>query len=210
MSKGLGFDLESNNFSSKFNKYNALAAISLCQYLKVDKKDIKKGLEAFNLPPGRLDFIYSENFKVVIDFAHTPNAFLQLLSFLRPLVSGRIIHVFGCAGERDKVKRPGMGRISSDFSNIMILTSEDPRREGVEKINNEILGGIKNPVTQIFKIVDRQKAIDKAIEIAEFGDLILLTGKAHEKSMNMGHGEKPWDEYRAVKKALKKRGLSYD
>jgi len=211
LSENLGFDLGlSNSFSSQFNKYNALAAISLCKFLKVDKKDIKKGLEAFNLPPGRLDFIYSKDFKIVIDFAHTPNAFLQLLSFLRPLVSGRIIHVFGSAGERDKVKRPEMGRISSDFSNIMILTAEDPRREKVKNITNEILKGVKNPVTQILKIIDRQKAIDKAIEIATPGDLILLTGKAHEKSINLGHGEEPWDEYEAVKKALKKRGLSYD
>ena len=211
LSENLGFDLGlSNSFSSQFNKYNALAAISLCKFLKVDKKDIKKGLEAFNLPPGRLDFIYSKDFKIVIDFAHTPNAFLQLLSFLRPLVSGRIIHVFGSAGERDKVKRPEMGRISSDFSNIMILTAEDPRREKVKNITNEILKGVKNPVTQILKIIDRQKAIDKAIEIATPSDLILLTGKAHEKSINLGHGEEPWDEYEAVKKALKKRGLSYD
>lgn len=210
LSEGLGFDLESNNFSSQFNKYNALAAISLCKYLKVDKRDIKKGLEAFNLPTGRLDFIYSGDFKVVIDFAHTPNAFLQLLSFLRPLVSGRIIHVFGSAGERDKTKRPEMGRISSDFSNIIILTAEDPRREKVKNITDEILSGIKNPVTQIFRIINRQKAIDKAIEIARLGDLILLTGKAHEKSINLGHGEEPWDEYEAVKKALEKRGLSYE
>ncbi|MEK7060955.1 MAG: UDP-N-acetylmuramoyl-L-alanyl-D-glutamate--2,6-diaminopimelate ligase [Patescibacteria group bacterium] len=209
-SEDFGFDLESNNFSSQFNKYNALAAISLCKFLKVDKKDIKKGLEAFNLPPGRLDFIYSKNFKIVIDFAHTPNAFLQLLSFLRPLVSGRIIHVFGCAGERDKIKRPEMGRISSDFANIIILTAEDSRREKVKNITDEILAGIKNPVTQILKIIDRQKAIDKAIEIAEDKDLVLLTGKAHEKSINLGHGEEPWDEYETVKKALKKRGLSYD
>lgn len=211
LSETLGFDLGlSNSFSSQFNKYNALAAISLCKFLKVDKKDIKKGLEAFNLPPGRLDFIYSKDFKIVIDFAHTPNAFLQLLSFLRPLVSGRIIHVFGCAGERDKIKRPEMGKISSDFSNIMILTAEDPRREKVENITSEVLAGIKNPVTQILKIIDRQKAIDKAIEIAQSGDLVLLTGKAHEKSMNLGHGEEPWDEYEAVKKALEKRGLSYE
>ncbi len=210
LSESLEFDLKENSFSSKFNKYNALAAISLCKFLRVDKKDIKKGLEAFNLPPGRLDFVYSKDFKIVIDFAHTPNAFLQLLSFLRPLVSGRIIHVFGSAGERDKVKRPEMGRISSDFSNIMILTAEDPRREKVKNITDDILSGIKNPVTQILKIVDRQKAIDKAIEIAKLGDLVLLTGKAHEKSMNLGHGEEPWDEYEAAKKALEKKGLSYE
>lgn len=204
------FEIKSDKLSSSFNKSNALAAVSLCRYLKVSDSNINKGLESFNLPSGRLDFVYSKEFKVMIDFAHTPNAFSQILSFLRPLTGGRLIHVFGCAGERDKTKRPEMGKISSDFANIIILTSEDPRRESVEKINGEIIDGIQNPITQILKIPDRQKAIDKAIEIAETEDLVLLTGKAHEKSMNLGHGEESWDEYEAVKKALEKKGLSYE
>jgi len=158
----------SEKLSSTFNKYNALAAVAVCEFLKIKDTDIKKGIESFVLPPGRMDFVYTKEFKIMIDFAHTPNAFLQLLSFLRPLTGGRIIHVFSCAGERDKSKRPEMGKISSDFANIIILTSEDPRRESIEKINNEIMEGIKNPITQILKITDRQKAIDKAIELLEF------------------------------------------
>ncbi|HKC14622.1 MAG TPA: UDP-N-acetylmuramoyl-L-alanyl-D-glutamate--2,6-diaminopimelate ligase [Patescibacteria group bacterium] len=206
----LDIKFSSEKLSSGFNKYNASAAIAVCRFLKIKDADIKKGLESFVLPPGRMDFVYTKEFKIMIDFAHTPNAFLQLLSFLRPLTGGRIIHVFSSAGERDKTKRPEMGKISSDFANIIILTSEDSRRESTEKINEEIMKGIKNPVTQILKITDRQKAIDKAIELAEAEDLVLLTGKAHEKSMNLGHGEEPWDEYEAVKKALEKRGLSYE
>lgn len=208
MPQNLKFALE--KLSSTFNKYNALAAVAVCELLKIKDADIKKGIESFVLPPGRMDFVYAKDFKIMIDFAHTPNAFLQLLSFLRPLTGGRIIHVFSCAGERDKTKRPEMGKISSDFANIIILTSEDPRRESVEKINNEIMGGIKNPVTQILKIADRQKAIDRAIGMAKAEDLVLLTGKAHEKSINLGHGEEQWDEYEAVKKALEKKGLSYE
>lgn len=204
------FKFKSDKLISTFNKYNASAAVAVCKFLKIKDTDIKKGIESFVLPPGRMDFVYTKEFKVMIDFAHTENAFLELLSFLRPLVSGRIIHVFSCAGERDKSKRPRMGKVSSDFANIIILTSEDPRREGVEKINGEILSGIENPITQILQISDRQKAIDKAIEMAEDEDLVLLTGKAHEKSMNLGHGEEPWDEYEAVKKALAKRGLKYE
>lgn len=192
----------SSSLPGEFNQYNASAAIAVSRLVGVDEKSIKKALESFELPLGRLDFVYSKDFKVMIDFAHTPNAFEKLLSFLRPLTEGRIIHVFGSAGERDKSKREAMGEISSNFSNIIILTSEDPRRESPEKIIGEIESGIKNPVTQIFRIPDRRKAIRKAIRIAKPGDLVLLTGKAHEKSMNVGRGEEPWDEYEEVQKNL--------
>lgn len=202
------YDLET--FKSSFNKSNAMASVITCKTLGLKDSEIHNGLKSFVLPPGRLEYIYSKDFKIMIDFAHTPNAFVQLLTFLRPLVSGRIIHVFGSAGERDKTKRPEMGKISSDFANIIILTSEDPRRESVEKINSEIESGIKNPVIKILKIKDRQKAIEEAIKMAQKDDLILLTGKAHEKSMNYGHGEEEWSEYEAVKKALEKVGLSYE
>lgn len=193
-----------------FNVQNFLAAEAVCRVLGLTEDEIKKAVKNFNLPKGRMDYVYDSDFSVVIDFAHTPNAFAQVLSHLRKKVKGKIIHVFGSAGERDKTKRPEMGKISSDFANIIILTSEDPRRESVEKINNEIIGGIKNPITQILKIPDRQKAIEKAVEMAQPEDLVLLTGKAHEKSINLGHGEDLWDEYEAVKKALEKRGLNYD
>lgn len=195
-----------SSLPGEFNRYNASAAIAVCKLLGVEESSINKALKSFELPLGRLDFVYSEDFKVMIDFAHTPNAFEKLLGFLRPLTDGRIIHVFGSAGERDKIKRKTMGEISSNFSNIIILTSEDPRRENPEKIIEEIESGIKNPVTKLYKIPDRKKAIKKAMQIAKTGDLVLLTGKAHEKSMNMGHGEEAWDEYKEVQKNLVKIG----
>lgn len=196
-----------DKLGGEFNKYNALCAISVCKILKIKDNDIKKALETFSLPIGRLDFVYSKDFKVMIDFAHTPNAFFQLLSFLRPLTTGRIIHVFGSAGERDKGKRPVLGKISSDFANVIILTSEDPRKEKVGKISEEIVSGIKSPVVKILKIENRQKAINKAVAEALENDLVLITGKAHERSMNYGLGEEPWDEYEAVRSALRKRGI---
>lgn len=198
--------VSASSLPGEFNRYNASAAITVCKLLGVEESSIKEALKSFELPIGRLDFVYSKDFKVMIDFAHTPNAFEKLLSFLRPLTDGRIIHVFGSAGERDKTKRKTMGGISSNFSNIIILTSEDSRRENPEKIIEEIESGIKNPVTKLYKIPDRKKAIKKAIQIAKTGDLVLLTGKAHEKSMNMGHGEEPWDEYEEVQKNLVKIG----
>jgi UDP-N-acetylmuramoyl-L-alanyl-D-glutamate--2,6-diaminopimelate ligase len=197
---------QSSSLPGEFNKYNASAAIEVARILKIPEKIIKKAIDSFELPLGRLDYVYSKDYKVMIDFAHTSNAFEKLLSFLRPLVEGRIIHIFGSAGERDKSKRKDMGEISSNYANIIILTSEDPRREDPNKIIDEIRSGIKNPVTQILEIPDRRKAIKKAINMAKTGDLVLFTGKAHEKSMNYGRGEEPWDEYEEVQKVLVSKG----
>src|SRR4029079_1285036 len=117
-------------------------------------------------PKGRLDFIYEEDYEVVIDFAHTPNAFEQLLSSLRETTNGRIIHVFGSAGERDHAKRPFMGEISSKYADILFLTAEDPRTEDVNKIIDEIAAGIKKKDAKVFKLPDRKTAIEAAVEMA--------------------------------------------
>ena len=95
-----------------------------------------------------------------------------------------------------------MGKISSEFADIIFLTSEDPRSESPEKIMDDIEKGIKNKKKVVFRYVDRLEAINKAVKMAKKGDFILLTGKGHEKSMNMGKGEEPWSEYEAVEKAL--------
>lgn len=188
---------------SDYNKHNFLAAGACALMLGVEKLEIEKAFLSFILPRGRMDEIYKNTLSIIIDFAHTPNSFQEVLSFLRPKTSGRIIHVFGSAGERDYYKRPVMGQISSKFSDIIILTSEDPRSESPSEITRQIAQGIKKPSVKVYKIEDRQKAINKAVETAEKGDLIVITGKGHEKSMNLGEGEIHWDEYEAVKKALK-------
>jgi len=193
----------------EFNKQNFLAATAVCKVLDVSQDDIEKALKSFKLPKGRLDVVYDSLFKVVIDFAHTPNAFEQVLFYLRKKVKGRIIHVFGTAGKRDWQKRPEMGEISDKYSDFIVLTSEDPRSENPLEIIDQIKKGIKNG-NKIQIVPDRKEAIEYAIKNAKMGDLVLITGKAHEKSMNLGHGEEPWDEYEAVKKALEKKGLSYD
>ena len=138
----------------------------------------------------------------MIDFAHTPNAFEQILKSLRPIVKGKIIHVFGSAGERDSQKRPYLGDISMSFSDIVILTTEDPRSEDVNTIIEEIGSGIDSPKAQVLKIVDRREAITAAIGMAKKNDLVLITGKAAENSMNLGQGEEPWDEYEVVENIL--------
>lgn len=185
-----------------FNKYNILAAVSAAKKLGIADENIHKALLSFDLPKGRLDFVYKGNFAIMIDFAHTPNAFKQLLKSLRPLVKGRIIHVFGSAGERDTQKRPFLGELSAGFSDIMVLTAEDPRSEDVNRIIEEIALGIENTKAEIIKIPERREAIAAAIQMAKKNDLVLITGKAQEGSMNMGKGEDPWDEYKVVDDVL--------
>ncbi len=187
----------------EFNKYNVLAAVSVCKALGIENNKIRNGIKSFKPPKGREDIVYKNSFSVMIDFAHTPNAFEVVLRDLRRAnVKARIIHVFGSAGARDATKRPLMGQASAKYADIVILTAEDPRREPIEKIVNEIESGIKNK-KKVLKIYDRKKAIFEAIKIAKKGDLVLITGKSHEKSMNYGHGEEPWDEYETVRSALK-------
>ena len=192
----------------QFNKSNILAAIAVCLNLGIKKEKIINAVETFNLPLGRQDVVFNNEFTVMIDFAHTPNSFKELLCELRKKVKGRIIHVFGAAGQRDALKRPEMGRISSKYSDIIIITVEDPRSENIEDITGDIISGIQNSELRIqnntlIKIYDRRRAITEAIKMAKKDDLVLLTGKSHEKSMNYGAGEEPWDEYKTVRKALK-------
>jgi UDP-N-acetylmuramoyl-L-alanyl-D-glutamate--2,6-diaminopimelate ligase len=166
--------------------------------------------------------VYDKDFKIIVDFAHTPNSFEKLLSQLKPDAAkrkGRLIHVFGAAGLRDAFKRPQMGNLSATFSDVIIITEEDYRTEDPIAIAAEIEEGImkhdfhnvhaddlSNRSRGVFSVmVDRQKAIDKAVSIAKKGDIIVTTGKSHEKSLCRGATEYPWDEFEAVKGALSSR-----
>lgn len=207
-----GADVNPNTFPFKskllgdFNKYNILAAIAACQALGIDDEKIRSAVETYISPVGRADMVYSQDFAVMIDFAHTPNALNQILKAVRPLFKGRIIHVFGSAGKRDTLKRPMMGEIASQYADIIVLTAEDPRGESASKISDEIASGIKEKKVEIIKIPDRREAIQAAINMAKKGDLVITTGKSHEKSMNLdGKTETAWDEYEVVSEALKNR-----
>ncbi len=189
-----------------FEQYNELAAISVCRELGISETVIKKGIETFELPKGRMEIVYNKSFTVIVDFAHTPNAFAQLLPQLKKKYTGRLIHVFGAAGERDKTKRPEMGKISATFADVSIVTSEDPRSEHIDKISEHIIQGMERK-NEHYLIPDRKEAIEKGVFLAKKGDVVVVTGKAHEGSMNYGHGEQLWDEFGVVESALKKRGL---
>lgn len=205
----------------KFNESNILAAAAAADALAVEREKIRKAISTFILPPGRQEVVFDKDFTVMIDFAHTPNAFAQILSEIAKVKKGKLIHVFGSAGERDATKRPFMGEESGKYADIIVLTAEDPRNESIDEINRDIQAGIGKEFKElstsqfansdvkkrIVKINDRRNAIRFAINAARKGDFVLLTGKSHEKSINYGNGEKPWDEFEEVKQALKTRGF---
>ena len=205
-------DIMPNSFAFKtslpglYNKYNILLATTICQQLGISDSVIKKAIASYHLPVGRTDIVYKKDFLVMIDFAHTPNALEQLLPTLRMQTKGKLIHVFGSAGRRDVTKRPLMGKIASQYDNTIFLTAEDPRDESLSKIMQEIKNGInKQKDITVWTVPDRQKAIDEAIAVAQKGDMVVITGKGHEASMNYGQGEVTWSDYTAVEKALEKR-----
>lgn len=202
-------------FAEGFNRSNALAAIATCRELGVPEEKIRSALKHLTLPVGRLEKVYEGDFQVIVDFAHTPNAFAQVLPAVRKLTKGRLIHVFSSAAKRDEGKRPEMGRQASLYDDIIILTSEDPRDEPISEINAQIASGIRGFTRYdsrdgenmksrkcLVEVVDRKAAILLAIRLARAGDTVIVTGKAHEKSINYGHGEEPWDEFATVKSAL--------
>jgi len=183
---------------TKFNQYNYSAAYSVCNRLGINDEIILKAMKTFKLPKGRLETVYDKEFKVIVDFAHTPNAIKNILQSIR----GSIIHVFGSAGQRDHFKRPLMGKESSRYAQTIILTEEDYRTEDPDEICRQIASGIKNK--KYLVIIDRQKAIEKAISLAKKGETVVVTGKGHEKSLCRGKNEYSWDDRAAVLKALEK------
>lgn len=192
----------------EYNRYNCLAAIAAALALKVDKNKILSAVSKFSGVSGRTEIIVKKPFKVIVDFAHTPNAIDQVLKTIRPETKGRLIHVFGSAGLRDHTKRPLMGAASGRYADIIILTEEDYRTENIEEIMNDIAKGI--PLTkQVYRFPYRLDAIEFAIKEAKPGDLVILTGKGHEKSLARGTVEYPWSDQKAVIKSLKKLKIKY-
>ncbi len=197
-----------------FNLYNALAAAAACTQLGIDKKVILKAVSSFRGLRGRMEEVnLGQPFKVVIDFAHTPNALRQALNTLRDGIKNphsRLIAVFGAAGERDRQKRPAMGQIASTIADLVVLTAEDPRHEDVNQIIQSIASGCFKANAQIGKNLfiepNRYQAIKLALlELAKRGDVVAILGKGHERTMAYGDKEYPWSDLTAVKRILKSR-----
>jgi len=194
----------------EFNVYNLLAAIAVATSQEVSPRAIQEGVSRISGVPGRMEKIdLGQPFPVIIDFAHTPNALRHALEIARFMTQGRLFALFGCAGLRDRAKRPMMGEIAGQLADRVIITAEDPRTEKLKAIMEKIARGCKKAGreegTDFWRIGDRREAIQFAIDRAEPGDLVIITGKGHEKSMCFGTTEYPWSDHEAVKEALRRR-----
>jgi len=195
-------------FPQTYNQANALAAALMCEVIGLDSAQVTVGLKQISLVTGRLEYLPRiKNIDVVIDFAHTPNALLQVLVALRQKIKGKLIAVYGSAGLRDAFKRPEMGWIGSTHADLVVFTSEDPRTENADSIIYQMKSGVINNHHKITSITDRQQAIKFAItKLAKSGDTVAILGKGHETSMNLdGKSEIPWSDYKVAEKALELR-----
>ena len=188
----------------EFNKYNCLAAIAASRALNISKQTVRSVLANFGGVRGRMETVVSKPFTVIVDFAHTPNAIDVALTCARTLTKRRLIHVFGSAGLRDRTKRPLMGAASSRYADMIVLTEEDYRTENVEDIMDAIEKGI-TPGKKVVRIPNRGEAIAFALRQAKSGDLIIITGKGHEKSLCRGTIEYPWSDQMAVRNTLNRQ-----
>lgn len=185
-----------------YNRYNCLSAAACAEGLGIPRAITQVAISQFSGLVGRMEVIQQKPFRVIIDFAHTPNALEQVLKTVKESTVNNLIHVFGSAGERDKSKRPIMGKMSAKYSDISILTEEDYRSENVEDIMDQIASGISDQ-SNLLRYSDRNTAIVTAIKLAKPGDTIIITGKGHELSLCRGKLEYPWSDQEAVKKSLK-------
>ena len=191
----------------EFNVQNATAAAAACLALDFGLDDVAAALGTVPQVPGRLERIASEPCPVLRDYAHTPDALERALAALRPLTRGRLIVVFGAGGDRDRGKRPLMGRAAAGGADVAIVTSDNPRTEDPETIIDQIMTGIAEG--RAIRIADRRAAIAHALELASPGDIVLLAGKGHEDYQIMGTQKRPFDERQVVSELLR-RGREAD
>lgn len=193
----------------EFNVLNATAAITAAAALRLDIHGATSGVAACPGVPGRMERIGGAPFTVIVDYAHTAEALRNAVRTLRPVVEGRLIAVFGCAGERARERRSGLGGVAAELVDFSILTDEDPRSEPSDAIIDEIaqalLAGGAPEGERFERIPDRRTAIARALEVAEAGDLVLITGKGHERTIEYADGPRPWDDREAARELIAER-----
>ena len=204
------------------NAYNILAAVATAMALDLPFTAIETGIRTLATVPGRFQVVSSagDEVRVVVDYAHTDDALKNLLETARPLAGGRIITVFGCGGDRDTTKRPLMGAVAARLSDVVVVTSDNPRSENPEQIIEEIKRGIVLPADRMgpkgqapkgplcLAIPERRAAIERAIKDARPGDLVLIAGKGHEKYQEIGDRRLPFDDVEVARAALAQRRAS--
>ncbi|UCF06682.1 MAG: UDP-N-acetylmuramoyl-L-alanyl-D-glutamate--2,6-diaminopimelate ligase [bacterium] len=186
-----------------FSAHNALAAATAAHALGAGPEDIVAGLEAVSEVPGRFQVISTDvGPKVIVDYAHTPDALEGLLTFCRELGPKRILTVFGCGGDRDRGKRPMMGRIASELSDAVYITDDNPRTEDPETIVREVLTGVHGVTPVVIR--DRREAIHRVVRDAGVGDLVVIAGKGHEKEQILADRRIPFSDADEAMDALRR------
>lgn len=166
-----------------FNVYNVMSAVGAALAENIESAVIAKVLQEFTSVPGRFELVKAgQDFSIIVDYAHTPDGVENVLKTARKIAKKKIIAVFGCGGDRDRTKRPIMGRLAAELADVVIATSDNPRSEDPEFILNEVETGVKEKIgnKQHEKIVDRRQAIFRAVALAQTDDIVVILGKGHE------------------------------
>jgi UDP-N-acetylmuramoyl-L-alanyl-D-glutamate--2,6-diaminopimelate ligase len=190
----------------RFNVENVLAAVAVSRLLGVDNDAIAAGVAALDGVPGRFEAVEAgQPFAVVVDYSHKPDALENVLRTARELARSRVICVFGCGGDRDRGKRPLMGRIASSLADVAIVTSDNPRSEDPEAIIAEVVAGAE---ASLEVEPDRAAAIGRALALAQEGDVVVIAGKGHEQGQEFARRVVPFDDREVAREALRRLGAA--
>jgi UDP-N-acetylmuramoyl-L-alanyl-D-glutamate--2,6-diaminopimelate ligase len=191
----------------RFNVVNAVAAATTAAVLGVDEATIAAGLSEAAPVPGRMESIDAgQPYRVVVDFAHTPDALAGLLDEVREAAEGRVLVVFGCGGDRDREKRPQMGRAAAERADLVVLTSDNPRSEDPGAIIDAIAAGVDASHRDMLVIEpDRRAAIAHALDAAHPGDVVVVAGKGHETTQTVAGESRPFDDRVVARELLEAR-----
>lgn len=185
--------------------YNALAAIGCAMVLGISMQDAADAVSHTRPVPGRVQTVEAEQgFRVIVDYAHTPESVRQMSETAREFTKGRLISVFGCGGNRDRTKRPRMGEAAAAYADLLVVTTDNPRFEEPEGIIADILPGIDREKCPTEVIPDRRAAIRRAIDLAAPGDTVLIMGKGHETYQEVRGVRSHFDDREEVESYLKR------
>jgi UDP-N-acetylmuramoyl-L-alanyl-D-glutamate--2,6-diaminopimelate ligase len=188
----------------RFNVENALGALAAARLLGIDHAAVVRGLESVRGVPGRFESVdEGQPFDVIVDYAHKPLALETVLTAARGLATGRVICVFGCGGDRDREKRPQMGRIAAELADVVIVTNDNPRSEDPQAIIDAIVAGA-GPGVEVEP--DRALAIARAVELADAGDVVVIAGKGAEQGQEFADRTVPFDDRESAREALRTLG----
>ncbi len=209
---GLVEDDYSLKLTGKFNIYNALAAVTTARAFGIEAKECKLGLEKVNGVPGRFQLLREgQKYAVVVDYAHTPDGMRNVLATARELITGKLIVVFGCGGDRDRTKRPQMGKVAAQFGDLLIVTNDNPRNENPNQIFADIEKSLQSDKSDYQIIEDRRAAIYTAINSAQGDDMVIILGKGHETYQIFKNETIDFDDREVAREAIRdKEGVLTD